>query len=301
MAIKRLQFALFGLTLTGAGLVTADDGVSDTRALRQEAAKFERGSGGKPDYAEAYRLYCKASLLGDREAASSLGWMYMNRRGVPLDMERAMGWFRKAADQGDGFAARMISRHANVSPANDPDCRPERHRAPAMKHDFGPPPVRFAGPGRELIEGWVKRIAPKYAIDPELVMAVIQAESAFNPAALSGKNAQGLMQLIPETAERFGIRDVWNPIENIKGGTAYLHWLLRHFSGNVEWALAAYNAGENNVEKYQGVPPFAETQHYVHNILAGYQKTEHPVPPELVKQKEIDREILRLASVLQPL
>ncbi len=296
--IKSTLFVLV-TSLSSASWAAVD--VNEARDLRMEATGYERGRGGKPDYAEAYRLYCKAALLGDREAASSLGWMYMNRRGVELDQARAMGWFKKAAEQGDAFAGRMLVRHSDVTPAKDSDCRPERPAVIVAKRSFsGKPPARLSGPGKELIEGWVRKIAPKYSIDPDLVMAVIQAESAFNPAALSGKNAQGLMQLIPETAERFSVRDVWNPIENIKGGTAYLHWLLRHFGGNVELTLAAYNAGENNVDKYHGVPPFAETQNYVQTILAGYQKTQHPVPPDIGK-KEVDREILRLASVLQPL
>lgn len=134
---------------------------------------------------------------------------------------------------------------------------------------------------RKLVKDWVEPIAARYFVDPELVLAVIEAESGFNATALSSKNAQGLMQLIPSTAQRFGVKDTWNPLENIRGGIAYLHWLLRHFSGNVEWALAAYNAGERTVEQYQGVPPYQETRNYVRRILASYQKTVHPVPPPL--------------------
>jgi soluble lytic murein transglycosylase-like protein len=93
------------------------------------------------------------------------------------------------------------------------------------------------------------------------------------------------MQLVPATAERFGVKNVWNPLENIRGGTAYLHWLMRHFTGNVQWVLAAYNAGEKTVEQYQGVPPFNETQNYVRRILATYPKTVHPVPPALRGKK----------------
>jgi soluble lytic murein transglycosylase-like protein len=89
------------------------------------------------------------------------------------------------------------------------------------------------------------------------------------------------MQLIPETAERFGVKDSWDPVQNIKGGTAYLHWLLRHFEGKVDLVLAAYNAGEGAVERYHGIPPYRETQNYVKQILANYSKTFHPVPNEV--------------------
>jgi soluble lytic murein transglycosylase-like protein len=104
------------------------------------------------------------------------------------------------------------------------------------------------------------------------VLNVIKVESAFNPSALSNKNAQGLMQLIPETAERFGVKDVWNPVENIKGGVAYLNWLMKHFDGNLLWVLAAYNAGESAVTKYQGIPPYIETEDYVRQIIQNYRK-----------------------------
>jgi soluble lytic murein transglycosylase-like protein len=126
----------------------------------------------------------------------------------------------------------------------------------------------------------VQQIAAPYSIDPQLVLAVMQAESGFNPGALSPKNAQGLMQLIPATAQRFGVKNAWDPAENIRGGAAYLHWLIRHFSGKVEWVLAAYNAGEHSVERYRGVPPYSETQAYVQKILSRYGKLTHPVPPE---------------------
>lgn len=87
------------------------------------------------------------------------------------------------------------------------------------------------------------------------------------------------MQLIPETAERFGVKDSWNPEQNIQGGTAYLRWLLQHFEGKVDWVLAAYNAGEKTVERYQGVPPYQETLNYVKQILTWYPKPQHPIPP----------------------
>ncbi len=289
MAMKKLAMSV--LILLGARAVMAYEVNPEARAMREEAARFENGRGVKQDYSQAYRLYCKATLLGDKYAASSLGWMYLNRRGVGPDLGRAVGWLKKAAEQGDFFAAKMLTHYPDVQAEPDPDCRKEEVVRPLK------PQQVVAGPGRLRVEGWVRSIAPKFAIDPELVIAVIAAESGFNPQALSDKKAQGLMQLIPETAERFGIKDVWNPIENIKGGTAYLHWLLRHFEGNVAWALAAYNAGENAVEKYQGVPPYAETQRYVQSILAGYQKTQHPVPPELLKKNQIDQEILKLAAL----
>lgn len=236
--------------------------------LRETAQAYEHGRGVKKDYRRAFALYCRAALAGDAQSAYDLGFMYFNGRGLRKDLSRAMHWFKRAAAGGDRYAKRMVFRFRGVPVSADPSCRP----APALK--------LVDNPDRKTIEKWVEIIAPRYGIDPALVLAVIQAESAFNPSALSDKNARGLMQLIPATAERFGVDDSWNPIQNIKGGTAYLNWLMRHFEGNVAWVLAAYNAGEGAVEQYRGIPPFQETRHYVKRILARYKKTRHPVPKE---------------------
>ena len=117
----------------------------------------------------------------------------------------------------------------------------------------------------------------KYGVDPKLIYYVMRQESRFKKQALSPKNAQGLMQLIPATAERFHV-DIKDPEENIEGGVAYLRWLLKHFDGDVRLALAGYNAGERTVEKCGNqVPEITETKNYVKNITAAYGKTYHPV------------------------
>ena len=108
--------------------------------------------------------------------------------------------------------------------------------------------------------------ARKYDVDAALVSAVIKAESDFNPNEISNKGARGLMQLMPATAERFGVVDALDPAANISAGVRYLHWLLNTFDGNADLAVAAYNAGEGNVWKYNGIPPFRETVNYIHRI-----------------------------------
>ncbi len=108
--------------------------------------------------------------------------------------------------------------------------------------------------------------ARKFDVDAALVSAVIKAESDFNPRELSNKGARGLMQLMPGTAERFGVTDSFDPVANIYAGTRYLRWLLQTFDGNADLAVAAYNAGEGNVWKYNGVPPFRETINYINRI-----------------------------------
>ena len=112
----------------------------------------------------------------------------------------------------------------------------------------------------------VDRIAAENALPPRLVHSVIKVESNYNPSAVSPKGAQGLMQLVPETARRFGVADVFNPFDNVKGGAKYLKYLMDYYHGDQTLALAAYNAGEQNVARYGGVPPFPETQKYVGNV-----------------------------------
>jgi soluble lytic murein transglycosylase-like protein len=116
----------------------------------------------------------------------------------------------------------------------------------------------------------IERYASKYRVDPTLVRAVIQVESDFNPRVVSHKGARGLMQLMPGTASRFGVRKVHDPEQNIHGGVRYLGYLLRLFNDDLPRALAAYNAGENAVIRYGGIPPYAETSEYVRRAMTVY-------------------------------
>ena len=114
--------------------------------------------------------------------------------------------------------------------------------------------------------------AKKFDVDAALVSAVIKAESDFNAREMSNKGARGLMQLMPATAQRFGVANSFDPVENIYAGTRYLRWLLQTFDGNADLAVAAYNAGEGNVWKYNGVPPFRETVTYINRIARNIRK-----------------------------
>ncbi len=112
----------------------------------------------------------------------------------------------------------------------------------------------------------ISTAASEFGVDEAVVRAIIHAESSFNPNALSRVGAQGLMQLMPATARRFGVGDPFNAAQNIRGGVEYLAWLLKRFNGNVTLAAAGYNAGEGAVDKYKGVPPYSETQRYVQRV-----------------------------------
>ena len=109
----------------------------------------------------------------------------------------------------------------------------------------------------------VARIAAEHSLPAQLIHSVIKVESNYNPYAVSSKGALGMMQLVPETARRFGVKNVFNPVENIQGGAKYLRYLLDLFDGSYPLALAAYNAGEAAVTRYGGIPPYTETQNYV--------------------------------------
>ena len=151
----------------------------------------------------------------------------------------------------------------------------EAAAAAVSVEDYVPSDVPSSGDANlDLI---ITRAGRNAGVDPRLIHAVIWQESKYKPAAVSHAGAQGLMQLMPAAAERFGCENRNDAEQNVKAGTKYLRWLLKRFDGNVKLALAAYNAGEGNVDKYEGIPPFNETQNYVRIITGRYGKNHHPV------------------------
>jgi hypothetical protein len=239
--------------------------------LRTEAKSFEHGIGIPRNPEKAVELYCEASGLGDVEAQYNLGWMYAMGRGIPRDDATAAYFFAMASKQGDPLAERML-RQVGSPVSQAPSCL----SAPNIDDMAGYDMVARATPEHRKVMDLVQKLAPEYGVYPRLAMAIIRAESNFNPGALSPKNAQGLMQLIPETAERFNVKKPFDPEQNIRGGLSYLRWLLAYFQGNIILVAAAYNAGEGAVNRYAGIPPYAETQGYVQRIRDIYQRDEHP-------------------------
>jgi soluble lytic murein transglycosylase-like protein len=120
----------------------------------------------------------------------------------------------------------------------------------------------------------VKTVAAKYSVDADLITSVIAAESNFDPKAVSKKNARGLMQLLPETAARFGVRNIFDPQENIDAGTHYLRDLLQRFNNDLALSLAAYNAGPEKVQQFGTVPPYRETVSYIRRVKRSYEKSK---------------------------
>lgn len=265
----------------------------DAKALTALAARYQHAEGVRRDTAEANRLYCQAARQGYAEAQYQLAWVYAYGRGEARDDAIAITLFRMAADQGHDYAARALHLMGGQAVERLPQCMRPDPPVPKPAPAFDAPggagaSARAAVPSVPYdIERLVRRLAPAYAVDTQLVLAVISAESAFDPVAISPRNAQGLMQLLPDTAARFGVRRPFNAADNVKGGLAYLRWLLAYFEGDVKLVLAAYNAGERAVERYRGIPPYAETRDYVRKVSTMYPKTYHPYEPTVARPSAI--------------
>jgi soluble lytic murein transglycosylase-like protein len=241
---------------------------------RQEGLAYEHGDGVPRDPVAAAQSYCRAARYGDAEAQFNLAWMLTNARGIERDDVQAAHLFAAAAEQGL-VQAQNMARAIGAPRGDPPPClRPPEsdpllaatRPQPTPKVARAPlPPPPNAPP---QIVRFVNLVAPDFRLSPDLVLAVMAAESNFNPFAVSSKNAQGLMQLTPETAARFRVRPLTDPVQNIRGGMAYLRWLLAYFEGDLALALAGYNAGERAVERYRGIPPYMETRLYVSGIIA---------------------------------
>jgi hypothetical protein len=255
------------------------------------AMSYEHGEGVPKDPGIAAALYCEAAVQGSAEAAFQLGWMYANGRGIAHDDATAAALFELAASSGHVFA-RTARAHLGDVHGMLPDCMrplpPPVADAPLMAGiDAGPDPFADLSPEKQKIRRIVDEVAPKYGIEPRLALAVIAAESNFNAAARSVKDARGLMQLIPGTASRFNVRNPYNVRDNLKGGLSYLRWLLAYYQGQVALAAAAYNAGEQTVDRYKGVPPYPETRAYVRRVLDLFRRPDHPYDPSVTEPSAI--------------
>lgn len=258
-----------------------------------------KGANGINSYEDAATSFCKLARDDNNAGAQyALGWMHANGKGFDKDEDIAAYFYRKAAAQDHYRATKsLINFKGDETLAQTPEC---------MLPDAPPEPVlsklALAPAGsngnefyqRGPIFDIVDRLAPQYHIETDLAMAFIKVESNFNPKATSPKNAQGLMQLIPATARRFNVRNPYNPEDNIKGGLAYLQWLMAYFEGDVRLVAAAYNAGEGAVDKYKGVPPYPETKKYVTKIYNLYRKSYHPFTQDMLIGKR--SEIIQLSS-----
>jgi soluble lytic murein transglycosylase-like protein len=124
-----------------------------------------------------------------------------------------------------------------------------------------------------VYDGIIKKIAGEHGLEPSLIHSIIRAESNYNPSAISSKGAMGLMQLMPETAEKYGVKNPLDPEENIQGGIKYLKDLINLFGRKTEYVLAAYNAGQEALKRNGGIPPYPETRDYIEKVMASYPRS----------------------------
>ena len=257
----------------------------DVPALLTLAGKYERGEDVTQDFAKSNALYCKAAARGNVDAILKLGLIYASGREMMPNEGVGALLINMAAERGSEKAREILPYISRGVGSVVPACMTEPV-APIVEPASGP---RVRKDIELLVQYW----APQYSIDPDLAMALIGVESHFDTTAVSPKNAQGLMQLIPATAARFGVKNPFNALDNLKGGLAYLRWLMAYFKGDVALVLAGYNAGEETVERYRGIPPYKETRDYVAQIMRVYKKAAHPFVAEVATPSTVLSRIKR--------
>jgi len=253
----------------------------------QNCLAYEHGEGVPRDPEKAAACYCAAVRRGNAEAMYALGWMYANGRGLERDDAIAGTLFSMAARKGHDYAKRM-ARYTGPAQGKKPACLQSTW---AANDRFVDQVMTQLSPAQADVVALVHELAPQFGIEPRFVLAIAAVESALDPSAVSPKNAMGVMQLIPETAARFNVRNPYDARQNIAGGLAYLRWLLAYFKGDVQMVAAAYNAGEGAVDRYRGVPPYPETRGYVSRVTAYYRNKTHAY----------DRRIVESSPVVAPL
>lgn len=235
--------------------------------LTEQGLRFMHGEGVAKNLDRSVIYLCAAARKGHGLAAYELGWLYLHGRGgVARDDKLAAAWLREAARLGEKPPARVMQSLTSV-----------RKTSLACVASSGMD-VRGTSERRAEFMAKIQEMAPEFDLDPALVLEVVRAESNFNPRARSHKGALGLMQLIPATARRFGVKDPLDPVQNLRGGMAYLRWLQQRFDGDIRLTLAGYNAGEAAVERHGGVPPYDETRDYVGKILDRYAREKKNKP-----------------------
>jgi len=291
--LSLLLQSAFAEAFTNSEIETFDNEPPVIKDLLERANLLENENGGFENEWKAANLYCEASRYGSAEGIYRLGMLYAFGRGLPANRDYAANLFGIAAMHGH-FEAQKMLETIEIRTQDTPPCvleavAPEKgsYQDDAYFPHSGSPGVdnyiAKLPKSKRWVVDLVDTIAAWYKVDSKLVLSIITAESNFKVNAKSNKNANGLMQLIPATAERFNVKNAFNSSQNIKGGVAYLRWLLSYFRGDVTLAVAAYNAGEGAVDRYKGVPPYKETRAYVKKVLALYQSKHHDYDASITK------------------
>lgn len=279
LCVLALQVSPASAALSADEIATFENEPPQIRELLERGVKYERSRNARDGDWQAAKLYCEASRLGSPEAEYRLGMLYAFGKGIPKNRALAASLFSLASSQGHYEAQKMLET-INYTTSDLPPCvieavAPEKALAEIDWHIDNLPE------NKRWVVDLVGTLADWYEVDPKLVLSIIRVESNFRTSAQSNKSAQGLMQLIPATAERFNVKNAFDATQNVKGGIAYLRWLLSYFRGDVRLAVAAYNAGENAVNRHKGIPPYQETRLYVNKVMALYGQSSHPYDDSL--------------------
>ncbi|WP_429122210.1 lytic transglycosylase domain-containing protein [Aeromonas veronii] len=228
---------------------------------------------------KAIALYCIAASTGNPEGYFRIGRLLATGPASVRSAKLANSYLAMAMRLGNQQAARYYNARVGNAPMGD-QCGVGMRGGQGSYSALPNTPFNVEAylarqsPGKQKLATMLRHAAKRHQVDVRLVLAIAIAESNLESRAVSAKNAQGVMQLIPETQQRFGVTRPFDPAQNIKGGVSYLKWLDRRFDG--DWVLisAAYNAGEKAVERYGGIPPYDETQEYVKRVLyfAGHKQ-----------------------------
>ena len=266
---RRLIVLLLALVAPWA-VVAGEDTTAYVEAPRVVAAleqgyAAEHGVGLRANPRLAIELYCAAGTMGSSEGFFRVGRLLAKGPARVRNLPLANAYLALAARLGHREAA-MLHDPSVPNGRVDEICADIDAQAGLVRFDLDGY-IAGLSPIKRKIAALIRRKAPQYGVDTQMALGIALAESNLDAAAVSPKNAQGVMQLIPETQERFGVQKPFDAEQNIKGGLAYLKWLHRRFDGDPMLIAAAYNAGEGAVEKYGDVPPFPETQQYVRRVL----------------------------------
>jgi soluble lytic murein transglycosylase-like protein len=205
-----------------------------------------------------------AALLAPTMALASQVVLFEDGRTMHVERAELRDGLAVLQLEGGGEIALPAGRVANWDDLDRQAAQAMAAGRRAARQSAQPPAWRMqAGEFANLIG----EAASRHKVDPALLTAMAQVESAFDPRAVSHKGAKGILQLMPETAKRFGVKDLFNASQNIDGGAKYLSWLLERYDGRTDLALAGYNAGEAAVDQYGGIPPYSETQDFVARVL----------------------------------
>lgn len=235
------------------------------RALLEQAWAAESGQNYMVDPRLALALYCHAGLSGSPEGYFRLGRMLTEGPRDLRDVARGRGYLALASQLGHQGAADLLDDTPAVAPQPN-DCAEFEFAMQGSRFDMGRYVAGLSAQKRSIAD-IIRQDAEKFAVPAPLALAIACAESNFEARAVSPKNAQGVMQLIPDTQKRFGVIEPFDPKQNVHGGLRYLKWLIARFEGNMAYVAAAYNAGEGAVQRYRGIPPFSETRAYVRRVL----------------------------------